>query len=268
MKPSFIYHPYSVRFFYNSQQYSIFPEYLIEYTESHGLNHKSIESKVLEISQSCQLSSPYITLADFPLEPRTKRIQDMEAEIKKQYYYKEIPRLEEIQSMVSRRNMTATIDVLNLSMTRFQSEREKSKKNQLPDLFPLDLFTKKYRSIKKLYLSDMEIFDEKTLNPIEALYSLELLDISFNKLKHAPRVVSRCVNLKVLNASGNLIADIKEFSSLKGLSELDMRFNPCCEIGNYRERLGHAMSNLKILDGVRVVVLLTNNFLDKRTVFL
>jgi hypothetical protein len=227
---------------------------LIEYTESHDINQESIEAKVLEISQSCQLSSPYITLGDFPLPAKNSHVAEMESEIKKRYHSKEIPRLEEIQSMVSRRNMSATIDDLNLSGTRMIPDKEKSKKNQIPEMFPLDLFTRKYRSIKRLYLSDLEIQDEKALSPIETLHSLEVLDISFNRLKHAPSVVSRCVHLKVLNVCGNLIADINGFSSLKGISELDMRFNPCCAVGDYQKRLGVSMTSLKRLNGVDVVV--------------
>jgi Leucine-rich repeat (LRR) protein len=224
---------------------------LIEYTESQGSNHDSIEAKVLEISQSCQLSSPYIQLAETPLDKRNKRIQDMEIDIKKQYYYKDLPNVDDIQTMLSRRSITMTIEELNLSSSRFHSE---VKKNKIPELFPLGSFTQKYRSIQKLYLSDLEIYDEKALLPIETLHSLELLDISFNRFKNVPSVISRCVNLKDLNAKGNFIADINGFSPLKGLTDLEMRFNPCCSLENYRELLGQAIHSLKVLNGVPIVV--------------
>lgn len=93
------------------------------------------------------------------------------------------------------------------------------------------------------------IFDPRTLSNL--VHSLTILNISGNNLDTLSEIGS-LKNLKDLNASNNLLNDMKEMSILlkcwPKLFKLNLSGNPICLKNKYRERIIVLASNIQILD--------------------
>lgn len=248
--PCYLYHPFSPM--------SVLPEYMIEF--SHSVQDSQCDSlaeaNILEIAQTCQISSPGIIVDDIPSYTTSSDVKSLVAEIEEKYPQicgRKIPSLEE--SVKSLRNNSASVamEELDLSMSGYGGDN-KSRAAISADFFS---FLPTYRTIKRLFLSQMHLSLEAALDPLENMKNLELLDISFNYFKSIPRVVPLCSKLVVLILNTNSIEQIVDFSKLNGLVELDIRFNPCCLLKNHMELMGRKIGSLRILNTVEVVVCLS-----------
>lgn len=85
--------------------------------------------------------------------------------------------------------------------------------------------------------------------------SLRILNIAGNRLDSLGEIGS-LVNLEVLDASNNLLNDMKEMSVMlkcwPRLSNLDLSGNPICAKNKYRERIIVLASNIRVLDGKEI----------------
>ncbi|XP_054768441.2 uncharacterized protein LOC129276022 [Lytechinus pictus] len=93
---------------------------------------------------------------------------------------------------------------------------------------------------------------------------IDLSDITFNccrELNASKNFITsfkklpRCPNLEVLNLSDNSINSFDNIGVLRKtqLETLDLRRNPICFMENYRQRIFHALPNLRVLDGVSLL---------------
>ncbi|XP_051976122.1 leucine-rich repeat-containing protein 61-like isoform X2 [Xyrauchen texanus] len=113
-------------------------------------------------------------------------------------------------------------------------------------------------NLERLDLSGNNITN---LGPLSPLRRLLVLNLSANRISNL-EPLSSCESLQSLNLSGNVIPSVDNLHALKSLWKLEsIRLkdnmynytNPVCKNSSYRTLLLEMFSNIKVLDGERVV---------------
>ncbi|KAJ8247684.1 hypothetical protein GJAV_G00249080 [Gymnothorax javanicus] len=113
-------------------------------------------------------------------------------------------------------------------------------------------------NLERLDLSGNNITN---LSPLSSLRLLLSLNLSANRITSL-EALSTCFSLQSLNVAGNLISSIESLNCLQPLKNMEsIRLNdnlynytnPVCKNSAYRSVLLEMFSNIKVLDGERVV---------------
>lgn len=101
----------------------------------------------------------------------------------------------------------------------------------------------------------MSLLKNRVLIDLKMQSSLRILNIAGNKMDSLGEIGS-LVNLEVLDASNNLLNDMKEMSVMlkcwPRLTNLDLTGNPICSKNKYRERIIVLAANIRVLDGKEI----------------
>ena len=114
-------------------------------------------------------------------------------------------------------------------------------------------------SVKNIHVDISLILQEIPKNSpeisINKLEYLQLLDLSYNKIKEIHNDISLLPNLKILKLNNNLLSDVNKIVNLgniKNLTSLNLSNNLICKIRGYRQFVIEMCSVLEQLDNAQV----------------